>query len=151
MLNVYAFLQPFILALAYIYGQDNSNLRITFYIITFRAKYLPYCMLAMTFVTDSPEAALQQATGLFAAHLYDFLTRLWPTYGGGSNMIRTPQIVRGLFTKPVGAGTQRAFGTAFQGRPVGGQAPAGRTGGWTSGFNTGTWGGRGGGRRLGGD
>lgn len=109
-------------------------------------------MLGMTFVTDSPESALHQATGLVAAHLYDFLTRLWPQYGSGRSMIQTPQIVRRWFAKPASAGTQRAFGTAFQGRPVGGQAaPAGRPGGWTSGFSTGTWGGRGGGRRLGGD
>ncbi|KAK8213373.1 hypothetical protein M8818_002672 [Zalaria obscura] len=148
------FLQPLILALAYTYAQDNPTRRITFYIVTFQVKYLPYAMLLMTFVMSSPNEALHQGTGLFAAHLYDFLTRIWPTFGGGRNPIRTPQAIRRWFVKPPGAGTQRGYGTAFQGRPAGSQgqtAGSGRTGGWTSGFSSGSWGSMGPGRRLGGD
>jgi len=110
-------------------------------------------MLAMTFVMAGPTEAIRQATGLLAAHAYDYLTRIWPQFGGGRNYIQTPQIVRQWFARPAESGQTRAYGTAFQGRPAGG-APAqnvGRAGGgWTSGFSSG-WNGRGGGRRLGGD
>jgi len=123
------------------------------FIFSFQARYLPYAMLAMTFVMASPVAALHQATGLLAAHLYDFLTRIWPEFGGGQNPIKTPQLVRSWFIQPSGTGTQRAYGTAFRGQPAGGQQPttAARGGGWTSGFSSDAWGGRGPGRRLGGE
>jgi len=147
------FLQPLILALAYTHSQENPNGQMTFFVFKIRSKYLPYCMLLMTFVMAGPTATYNQATGLVAAHLHMFLTRIWPSDGGGYNPIRTPQIVRRWFAQPSSAGTTRAYGTAFQSRPAGSQAaaPAGRSGGWTSGFNTGSWGGRGSGRRLGGD
>lgn len=148
------FLQPLTVALAYLYGQENPNLRMTFYIVTFKARYLPYAMLAMTFVMGSPADALSQGTGLLAAHLYDFMTRLWPQYGGGSNVIYTPQFVKQWFARPAATAQTRAYGTAFQSRQAGAQQAStnvGRgTGGWASGFS-GQWNGRGAGRRLGGE
>lgn len=112
-------------------------------------------MLAMTFVMAGPEAALTQGTGLLAAHMYDFLTRLWPQFGGGRSYIQTPQFVRRWFARLGGTSQARAYGTAFQSRTASGQtagnAGSSTGGGWTSGFSTGSWGGRGAGRRLGGD
>lgn len=147
------FLSPLTLALAYTYAQENPTRRLSYFIITFQAKYLPYAMLAMTFVMASPQAALTQATGLVAAHLYDFLTKVWPEYGGGRQLIKTPTIVRQWFQQPVGTGQTRAFGTAFQSRPAQSapQRPAGGSRGWASGFSSGSWSGRGTGRRLGGE
>lgn len=154
-LNGMIFLQPLILALAYLYAQENPTARMTFYIVTFQIKYLPYCMLAMTFVMDSPEAAMMQATGLLAAHLYDFLTRIWPAFGGGQNPLSTPQFISKWFATGGGPGTStaRGAGTAFQARPAGGSqsAAAPSAGGWTSGFSGNGWGNRGPGRRLGGE
>lgn len=154
LLDGFVFLQPLILALAYLYAQENPESQMTFYIVTFRVKFLPYCMLLMTLVMDSPTAAMLQATGLIAAHLYDFLTRVWPTFGGGSSPIRTPQALQQWFDKPGrGPGTTRPHGTAFQSRPGPAQASANApsTGGWASGFTSNTWGSRGPGRRLGGE
>jgi len=152
-LRAFMFLQPLTLALAYIFAQENPNQRMTFYIITFSTKYLPYAMLAMTFVTAGPTEAMRQATGLLAAHSYDYLTRIWPQFGGGRNYIQTPEIVRRWFARPPASAQSRAYGTAFQGRPAG--APPAQNvgrpgGGWASGFSSG-WNGRSGGRRLGGD
>ena len=150
-------LQPLILALAYLSSQENPNGRMTFFIVQIRTKYLPYCMLAMTFVMAGPSEALTQSTGLLAAHTYNFLTRIWPQYGGGRNYIRTPEIVRRWFATPNSGVRTRAYGTAFQGRTAGqgttGSARAGGEGGsgWTSGFSSSVWGSRGTGRRLGGD
>lgn len=127
----------------------------TYFIITFSVKWLPYAMLAMTFVMGSPQEAMLQGTGLVAAHLYDFLMRTWPEHGNGGRYINTPQSVQRWFAKPGGVPQQRAFGTAFSGRPANvPQAQTGSGGGWASGFSGGgssSWGSRGTGRRLGGD
>lgn len=149
-------LSPLTLALAYTYAQENPQRQMNYFIVTFSAKWLPYLMLAMTFVMDSPAAALLQATGLVAAHLYDFLTKYWPEYGGGRRIVWTPQFVQQWFAPAPGAGRQRGYGTAFAGRPANvPQQRTGSSGGWASGFSGGgsggAWGSRGAGHRLGGN
>jgi Derlin-2/3 len=130
------FLQPLILAFAYTFSQDNPNTNITIYILTFPAKYLPFALIFLTFVMDGPTAAKHQLAGLVAAHAYDFLTRIWPTFGGGRNYIKTPDIVKRWFGgEPVAQG--RSYGTAFQPRQ---NVPSANTTGFTQ---------RGPGRRLG--
>ncbi|KAF2788488.1 DER1-domain-containing protein [Melanomma pulvis-pyrius CBS 109.77] len=116
LLKRYTFLQALSLAFAYTYAQDNPTRQVSFFIITFDAKYLPFGMLFITFIIDGPDAALTQATGLVAAHLYDFLTRIWPTFGGGTNYIFTPVTVKRWFGGNAGSVQQRAYGTARQGR-----------------------------------
>lgn len=151
------FLSALTLALAYTYAQENPNRQMSYFIVTFSAKFLPYAMLAMTFVMASPEAALHQATGLIAAHLYDFLTKIWPEYGGGRKMINTPAFVARWFQQVAGTPSQRSYGTAYSGssaaQNVGQQGQTGSGGGWASGFSQGgnSWSSRGQGRRLGGD
>ena len=155
MLSGFLFLSPLTLALAYTYAQENPNRQLTYFIITFSAKYLPYAMLAMTFVMASPQEALNQGTGLVAAHAYDFVTKIWPEYGGGVRYLNTPESVKRWFAPPGGTPQTRGAGTAFAAgqRPAGGQSvpqrQAGAGGGFASGFSSGSWGG--GGRRLGGD
>lgn len=151
------FLSALTLALAYTYAQESPNRQLSYFIITFSAKYLPYAMLAMTFVMGSPEAALHQATGLIAAHLYEFLTKIWPEHGGGRKLINTPAFVARWFVRDAGIAAQRSYGTAVTGnQTVGqqGQAGSGSGGGWASGFSqgsSGSWSSRGQGRRLGGE
>ena len=150
------FLSALTLALAYTYAQENPNRQLSYFIVTFSAKYLPYSMLAMTFVMASPQAALHQATGLIAAHLYEFLTKIWPEHGGGRKLINTPAFVARWFATAAGTPSQRSFGTAYSGnnpaQNVGQQRQAGGGGGWASGFSQGgSWNSRGQGRRLGGE
>jgi len=149
-------LSPLTLALAYTYAQENPNRQLTYFIVTFSAKWLPFAMLAMTFVMGGPQEALLQATGIVAAHAYDFLTKIWPEHGSGRRILATPQAVQRWFAKPAGTAQARAFGTAFAGRPAGAQnvpqQQSGSNGGWTSGFTgSGGWNTRGPGRRLGGE
>ena len=141
------------LALAYTYAQEKPNDKITYFIATLRMKWLPYVMLLMTFFMQSPEAALSQGSGLVAAHLYDFLTRLWPTFGGGQNFIQTPAFVKRWFETGRARSTTRPYGTAFTSRSTGPQPVRGTTSGFSSGFGgmSSSWGSRGAGRRLGGD
>ena len=143
------------LAFAFTYAQDNPGRKVTYFVITIPVHFLPYAMLALTLATNGVSLAMMQLTGLFAAHLFDFLTRLWPTFGGGRNLLQTPQFVRHWFI-PSGtrAGpTARNYGTAFTSNTAVAPAAAGPSTGITSGFRgfPRAWGGRSSGRRLGGD
>jgi len=120
-----------------------------------RAKFLPLAMLAMTFVMAGPDPTLKQAMGLVAAHLYDFLTRIWPNHGGGTNYLQTPAVISRAFGADSRVPQARNYGSVIPGRP----APQGRTAapsaagatstGWSS--SVPSWNSRGSGRRLGGD
>jgi Derlin-2/3 len=93
-----------VLALAFIYtsSQDDRGQKTTFFVVTIPIQWLPYAILLVTLVSGGPTAAMIQATGLIAAHLHDFLTRLWPIFGGGRNLLPTPAFVKRMFTtRPV--------------------------------------------------
>ena len=90
-----------------------------------------------------PEAAKIQFTGIVAAHLYDFLTRIYPTFGGGRNYVFTPYFVRRWFGGDKPNSGVRGYGTAF--RPADQEARRATASGFSA------WAGRGSGRRLGGD
>jgi Derlin-2/3 len=140
------FLQALSLAYAYTYAQDNPTRQVSFFIITFDAKYLPFSMLFLTFIIDGPGPAMTQATGLLAAHLYDFLTRIWPAFGGGRNYITAPQMVKRWFGARAGNVQQRSYGTAIHGR--GTDNASAQATGRSTGFG-GVWDRSGPGRRLG--
>jgi Derlin-2/3 len=136
-----------ILAFVYTYAQDNRGRKAMFYVIQIPVEFLPWAMLVMAFVSGGPSAVLSEAMGIVAAHLYDFLTRIYPAFGGGRNWITTPAFVRRYFGAGTPAHTSRAYGTAFrQPQPSSGSS----SGGWSSSFQN-PWSGRGSGRRLGGD
>ncbi|EME43163.1 hypothetical protein DOTSEDRAFT_72519 [Dothistroma septosporum NZE10] len=146
-------LNPLSMALIYTFAQDDPNRVVQFFIVQMPAKYLPYASLAITYLMAGQYATLVQATGILAAHLYDFLDRIWPRFGSGPKLIQVPQWIQRQFAAPAGVGQGRSYGTAFTGRTGGpGQPPAqnqtGSGGGWASGSS---WTGRGSGRRLGGE
>ena len=150
-LGSYTFLPALSLAYAYTFAQDNPTRSVSFFIVTFDSKFLPFALLFMTFIIDGPEAAAGQLTGLLAAHLYDFLTRIWPTFGGGTNYIRTPDMVKRWFVARPGSVQSRGFGHVVEGRGRTAGAPgssAPPSTGRTTGAST-IWGGMGPGRRLG--
>ncbi|KAF1933630.1 DER1-domain-containing protein [Didymella exigua CBS 183.55] len=145
--NGYTFLPALSLAYAYTFAQDNPTRQVNFFIVNFDAKFLPFALLFMTFVIDGQTAALTQIAGLVAAHLYDFLTRIWPTFGGGKNYIFTPQTVKRWFGATPGTAQNRGYGHAVQGRgrETGSNQPS-------TGRSTGAqFGSMGPGRRLGGE
>jgi len=142
------FTSSLVLALAYTSCQDDRGQKATFFIVTIPAQWIPYAMLLMTFIMASPGAAKIQATGLIAAHLHDFLTRLWPTFGGGRNLVPTPGFVQRIFETTEPTVVNRGFGTGIR--------PAQRDTGTASGSSAGgvlpeSWRSRGSGHRLGGD
>ena len=137
-----------VLGLAYTYSQDNKGKKATLFIITFNVMWLPWGMLLLTFVTGGPQAAMIQGTGLLASHLYDFLTRLYPTFGGGRNYISTPGFVKRWFGGDRQIVKVKGHGTAFRSATT---QPSSRGISTGIGGFSGTWGTRGQGRRLGGD
>jgi len=152
-LDAYTFLPALSLAYGYTFAQDNPTRQVSFFIINFDAKYLPWAMLFMTLIMDGGSAALNQLTGLIAAHLYDFLTRIWPTFGGGKNYIFTPQIVKRWFGAGLGTVQNRGYGHVVQGRGRA-EGAAGSDAAPGAGRSTGVssqWNSMGPGRRLGGE
>ncbi|KAL4890409.1 Der1-like family-domain-containing protein [Aspergillus ambiguus] len=138
------FTHALILAFVYTFAQDNRGSKASFFMIRMPIEFLPWAMLVFTLVAYGCPAACNESMGIVAAHLYDFLTRIYPTFGGGRNYITTPAFVRRLFST-TSRGTSRGYGTAY--RPA--SQDQGSSGGWTSSFQ-GAWSQRGPGRRLGG-
>jgi Derlin-2/3 len=137
-LGGFMLLSALILGLTYTFSQDNPNANVTLFVLTFPAKYLPYVMAFITLVSAGPRQAQIQLSGLLAAHLYDFLTRIWPTFGGGREWITTPLVVKRWFNPDSSDVQTRVYGTAIQPRQ---NVP--RDNAWSNQ--------RGPGRRLGGD
>ncbi|KAF7875224.1 hypothetical protein EAF04_002396 [Stromatinia cepivora] len=144
------FTSALVLAFAYTSTQDDRGMKATFFVVTIPAPWIPYAMLLMTFVMGGGAGAAKiQATGLVAAHLHDFLTRLWPTFGGGRNLIPTPGFIRRAFETTQTTTTERAYGTAVA--PPQRSPGTGSTSGSSGSVLPESWKSRGSGHRLGGD
>jgi Derlin-2/3 len=91
---------------------------------------------------------LIQLTGFVAAHAFDFLTRIYPEFGGGPNLLQTPSFMSHLVHTP--RVLKRAYGTAV--RPTTDNDTGRGTGASTgSGPLPDSWRTRGRGHRLGGE
>ncbi|KIH90856.1 Derlin-2/3 [Sporothrix brasiliensis 5110] len=139
-------LQGLILGLAYTCTQDQRGQKANFFFITIPAQLVPYSMMLVSLLVAGPQVALLQLCGLVAAHLYDFLTRLWPEFGGGSNLLPTPAFMSRLISTP-GRVQDHGFGHSFRPPTESGSA----TGASTGGLLPDAWKTRGKGNRLGGD
>jgi Derlin-2/3 len=105
-------------------------------------------MLFLTFVMSGSYHAKTQSTGLVAAHLHDFLTNIYPTFGGGRNWLRTPGFIERFFANTAPEVISQSYGTAFKpGQPAQGAS----TGSYTNRVLPDSWRNRGSGHRLGGD
>jgi hypothetical protein len=141
------FLHALIMALVWTYAQDKRGTRVRFFVIDIPVIYLPVAMLCITMVRGGWEAMLLEGTGVLAAHLYFFITRLYPAFGGGRNFIFTPRFIQRFFYKHTPNAGYRGYGTAYHApQPAESSTPQSRT----SGADTqNTWGNWGSGRRLG--
>lgn len=133
------------MSLTYTACQDQRGVQSSFFFFTVPAQAVPYCMLLAS-VLMSPGIIPLQISGIVAAHLHDFLTRLWPEFGGGPNLLPTPGFVSWLVQTP--RILHRGYGTAIR-------QPDATTGSGT-GASTGSvlpdsWKTRGSGHRLGGN
>ncbi|KAI9661705.1 MAG: hypothetical protein M1821_008943 [Bathelium mastoideum] len=143
-----------LMGFTYTYAQDDPARLVSFFIVTFQAKWLPYAMLAISAIAVSPAAALHQSTGLLAAHLYEFLTRIWPEHGNGRNVLQTPAFVLRWFGADQRRPRVTSAGTAFAAQPRTQSAStsgAGQSSGVGLGNGPQAWARRGPGHRLGGE
>ncbi|RMJ25090.1 Der1-like family [Aspergillus sp. HF37] len=136
------FTTPLIVAFVYSFARVNEGKKVKFIMIPLPVEFLPWAFVLMDLVTGGPPSAILDITGIIAAHTHYFLTRIYPSFGGGRNYLVTPVFVKRLFNRP--RGVHRTYGTSL--RP-----PETREsdGGWTSTLK-GSWSARGRGRKLGG-
>ncbi|KAF5666804.1 F-LANa [Fusarium circinatum] len=143
-LTSFLYMNGLILAMVYTTTQDQRGQKTQYLVLTIPAQALPICMIVVTALMAGPQKALVEIEGLLAAHLFDFLTRIWPEFGNGPRLLRTPVWLERLVQTP--RISARGFGTAV--RPE--SSP---TSGRSTGANTGplpdSWRSRGPGQRLG--
>ncbi|EEY14092.1 conserved hypothetical protein [Verticillium alfalfae VaMs.102] len=116
--------------------------------ITIPAQLMPFAMMLMSLLFPGGAMTfLMQLIGFFAAHLFDFLTRIYPTFTGGRNLLPTPGFLSRFVETP--RILERNFGTAI--RPRAAEPSTGRTTGAATGGGPlpEAWRTRGPGRRLG--
>jgi len=140
------FLDGLVMALAYTASQDQRGVQSNFFFFTVPAQTIPYCMLLASLLMN-PGAIPLQVTGILSAHLHDFLTRLWPEFGGGWNILATPSFVSYLVRSP--RAVQRDYGTAIRQRSA--STTGSGTGASTGSVLPDSWKTRGTGTRLGGN
>ncbi|RKF57676.1 Derlin-3, partial [Golovinomyces cichoracearum] len=144
----YVFTTALVLAFAYTSSQDDRGNKANFFVVTIPAVWIPYAMLLMTIVMAGLDTAKVQLTGLVAAHLHDFLTRLWPKFGGGNNLFPTPRFLRFFWLSDQSNQTRRPFGTIISPKIPPNAVPSVPS---TRDVLPKSWQSRGSGHRLGGD
>jgi len=140
------FLQGLVLALCYTSVQDQRGAKANFFFFTVPAQLVPYCMLLATLLMN-PGVLPLQITGLVAAHMHDFLTRIYPEFGGGPNLLPTPAFLSRLVETP--RILRRDYGTAIRNNTT--QASGRSTGASAGSVLPDSWRSRGTGHRLGGE
>ncbi|TVY91781.1 Derlin, partial [Lachnellula willkommii] len=91
--------------------RDTWDQPMTLLVLRMPSQYFPYALVFLTLIVSSPDVAMIQATGVAAAHLYDFLMGLYPNFGIKRNLISSPGLVKRVF----GTQTQveRPYGSAY--------------------------------------
>ncbi|KAH8664186.1 Der1-like family protein [Xylariales sp. PMI_506] len=95
------YLMALLIALCYTATQDQRGQSAHFYVITIPAQLMPGCLLLIQLLfPNGPHRLMIGLTGLVAAHLHDFLTRIYPEFGNGPNLIPTPWFISWIITSP---------------------------------------------------
>ncbi|KAI0139376.1 Der1-like family protein [Hypoxylon sp. NC0597] len=134
----YLLLQALLIALCYTATQDQRGTNAHFYVITIPAQLMPWCLLLVQLLFPGGWVNMKVGlTGIVAAHLHDFLTRIYPEFGNGRNLIPTPGFISWIMSTP------RVQNTVY------GQSVQPTSNGGRSGPLPDSWRSKGPGRRLG--
>lgn len=137
------YLSGLIIAMVYTVTQDQRGQKANFYFINIPAQLLPVCMILVNFLMPGGVGQiLQQLEGLIAAHLFDFLNRILPEFGGFPNVLATPNWFHGLLQSP--RVVSKGYGTAMHPSQSSGSSSGASRGPLPDSWRT-----RGPGRRLG--
>ncbi|ORY98819.1 derlin-1-like protein [Syncephalastrum racemosum] len=116
-LNLYVLSDGLMLSIAYLWSQHYRDVPVSFMFgIRFKALYLPWVLVGYDYLTTGamPMASL---AGIGAAHLYYYLTTVYPSQGG-RRYLNTPSFLHSLFpTSRAGFATGAGF-QAYPGRPA---------------------------------
>lgn len=95
-LKTMIFFHPLLMALTHLWAQANPNQQVSLFgLINMKAVYFPFALIGIDLVSKGPQAALQAFTGLVSAHIYWFLTSVYPSQNGGRQLsfLSTPQFL----------------------------------------------------------
>lgn len=93
-----------------------------FGLVRLESQYLPYALLALTFVQAGPHETMCQGTGLVSAYIFRHLRETMPA-AGGLNYLSTPEFMYRIFGRggfltiaetAQDGGTARAYGSVFK-------------------------------------
>ncbi|KAI1171934.1 Der1-like family protein [Nemania sp. FL0916] len=107
----YMYLHALLTAACYTATQDQRGMQAHFYVVTIPAQLTPWCMLLVGLLFAGWGSFLQGLAGIFAAHMHDFLTRIYPEFGRGPNLIPTPGFLSWIIRTPRIANT--GYGTSY--------------------------------------
>ncbi|KAH9909625.1 Der1-like family-domain-containing protein [Xylariomycetidae sp. FL2044] len=96
----FMYLQALIIAIAYTATQDQRGGQAHFFGFGVPAQLMPWCLLVSTTLFQGIGALQIGLTGVIAAHLHDFLTRIYPEFGNGPNLLPTPWFISWIMTTP---------------------------------------------------
>jgi Derlin-2/3 len=105
------YLHALLIAICYTATQDQRGMQAHFYVVTVPAQLMPWCMLLAQLLFAGWGSFLLGLTGIFAAHLHDFLTRIYPQFGNGPNLIPTPGFFSWIISTPRIRNT--GYGTSY--------------------------------------
>ncbi|EGC39082.1 hypothetical protein DICPUDRAFT_148205 [Dictyostelium purpureum] len=93
------------MSLIYMYSRYNANSQSSFFgFFSFKTVYLPWIFMLMSFLT-SGALPVQDFLGVVSAHIYYYLTDVYPRAHGKPSLIKTPRFISNLFkNEPVPRG-----------------------------------------------
>ncbi|ATY62974.1 Der1-like protein [Cordyceps militaris] len=143
----FALTRGLIVALTYTASQQQQGLQVNYMFVPLPAPLMPYAMIGVSLLFPGGiQDFFLGLYGLVAAHLYEFLTRIYPQLGGGPNILKTPKFMTSLVRAVEGRIIQAI---SRPGAPAASDFAGGRSTGVESGPLPDAWRTRGSGHRLG--
>ncbi|KAI1340932.1 Der1-like family-domain-containing protein [Xylariaceae sp. FL0016] len=105
------YLHALLLAMCYTASQDQRGMQAHYYVVQVPAQVMPWCMLLAQLLIVGWEAFKLGLTGIVAAHLHDFLSRIYPEFGNGPNLIPTPWFLSWIMSTP--RTRHASYGTSY--------------------------------------
>ncbi|KOS19346.1 Derlin-2 [Escovopsis weberi] len=100
-------LSALIVALCYTATQEQRGARTNYMFFDIPTQTMPFAMMAVSLFMGGLGLVIHQLHGLVAAHLFLFLSKIWPDICGGRNIVSAPAFVSGLVDKLGGAAARR--------------------------------------------
>jgi Derlin-2/3 len=107
-------IHPFVVALCYTASIDESGSVSLYGIFNVPARVMPWILVAYPFLSGSLHGTVSAFTGIVAAHMFEFIAGIWPRYGNGPQLFRTPKFIQRIFSGAASNVIHREYGTAYR-------------------------------------